>query len=272
MDVLLRLLEAVLPAAWTATGALYLHAFLQGGARAARAARVALAATLVLHGADFVVVGLSGVPPVASVAGLVSAVAFTMGTVHLVLERRAGTATVGVFPVAIGTVLTITSVAIGDPLRPIAPELVHWSTALHVGSALMGYAAVFTAAVYGALFLLQRRALLERRFGLIWERLPSIELLDGFSRGSLLAGFVLLTATIGMGHAARSATELTGTYWDPKILFTNGLWLLIGLVVLGRAVNRLRPSVSAWATLGLLVLAVFNMAVMSRLSEVHSQF
>lgn len=272
MPTLLRLFEALLLPAWTASSALYLYAFLRGGERAPRIARRALTATLLLQLTELAIVGLSGVPPVASVAGLVSAVALTVGTVYLFLERRAGTASVGVFPTVVGTVLMIASVAIGDPLTPIAPELVHWSTALHVGSALMGYAAVLTAALYGGLFLLQRRALLERRFGLIWERLPSIELLDGFSRGSLVAGFLLLTVTIGMGHAARSAAELGGTYWDAKIVFTNVLWLAIGLVVGARLVDRLRPSVSAWATIGFLVLAIVNMTVMSRLSEVHSNF
>ena len=107
------------------------------------------------------------------------------------------------------------------------------------------------------------------RFGLFWERLPSLELLDAFSRRSLVAGVVFLTLTIGFGHLVRRSLHVGESYWDAKVITTNVLWLVALLVVVARRLDKIRPATSAVAAVGLFVLTLANLLVVDLFSQVH---
>ncbi|MCL4550393.1 MAG: cytochrome c biogenesis protein, partial [Bacteroidetes bacterium] len=70
---------------------------------------------------------------------------------------------------------------------------------LHVISALLGYSGIIISAVYGVLFWLLYRNLKENKFGLIFNRLPSLEILEKLSFYAAVIGFILLTLAIVIG-------------------------------------------------------------------------
>jgi ABC-type transport system involved in cytochrome c biogenesis permease subunit len=107
------------------------------------------------------------------------------------------------------------------------------------------------------------------RFGLFWERLPSLELLDDFSRRSLVAGVVFLTLTILVGHAVRRAVPEGGGYWVVEIVGTNLLWLVGAVVVAARRFGGIRPAAAASASVALFVLAMGNLVAIGMLSSAH---
>jgi ABC-type uncharacterized transport system permease subunit len=268
MDALIRLLSVAAPAAWTSAAVLYLFVFLREDAAAERwAPRVAWAAAAI-HFLAIASPGMRGVCPMLLPASMASGVGLAIGTVHLCVESRAKDRAIGVFPIALAALIALASAAI-DPVHRPAGALPPASTAVHVTGAILGYAGILLAALFGTLYLVQRHALKRHRFGLFWERLPSLELLDAFSRRSLVAGVVFLTLTIGFGHLLRREAQAGETYWDAKIVATNLLWLVALLVVVARRLDRIRPATSAFASVGLFVLTLANLLVVDLFSRVH---
>jgi ABC-type uncharacterized transport system permease subunit len=268
MDALIRLLAVATPAAWTAAAVLYLFVFLREDAAAERWAPRAAWAAAAIHVLALASPGMRGICPMVLPASMVSGLGLAVGAVHLCVESRARDRAIGVFPITIAALVSLAS-AVVDPLHRPAGALPPASTAIHVTGAILGYAGVLLAALFGTLYLVQRHALKRHRFGLFWERLPSLELLDAFSRRSLVAGVVFLTLTIGFGHLVRRAVQTDESYWDAKIVATNLLWLTALVVVVARRFDRIRPVTSAFASVGLFVLTLANLLVVDLFSRVH---
>lgn len=268
MDALIRLLAVAAPAAWTAAAVLYLFVFLREDAAAERwAPRVAWTA-VAIHLLALASPGARGVCPMVLPASMLSGLGLAVGTVHLLVESRARDRAIGVFPITLAALITLASAA-ADPAHRPAEALPPSSTAVHVTGAILGYAGLLLAALFAALYLVQRHALKRHRFGLFWERLPSLELLDAFSRRSLVAGVVFLTLTIGFGHLLRRSVLAGDSYWDAKIVATNLLWLAALVVVVARRFDRIRPATSAFASVALFLLTLANLLVVDLFSRVH---
>jgi ABC-type uncharacterized transport system permease subunit len=268
MDTLIRLLAVLTPVAWTAAAVLYLFVFLREEPAAERwAPRVAWAAAAV-HLLSLASPGMRGVCPLVLPASMLSGLGLAVGAVHLFVESRAKDRGIGVFPIALAALIALAAAAT-DPNAPLPANIPPASTAVHVTGAILGYAGLLLAALFGTLYLLQRRALKQHKFGLFWERLPSLELLDAFSRRSLVAGVVFLTLTIGFGHLARRSMQAGESYWDAKIVATNLLWLAALVIVVARRFDRMRPATSAFAAVGLFVLTLANLLVVDLFSSVH---
>jgi len=268
VDAIVRMFAALTPAAWIAAAAAYLVAFVKDDAGALRwAPRIAWAAVGV-HVAGLAAVGLRGVCPMIVPGSVVSGLGLAVGVIHLLLERRTKDRAIGIFPIGAAALFALAAAA-ADPLRRPDPSIPTGTTAVHVTSAVLGYAGLLLAALFGALYLVQRRALKSHRFGLFWERLPSLELLDQFSRRSLVAAVLFLTLTIGFGHVVRRTTAPDGAYWDATVVATNAVWLACLVVVVARRLDKMRPAASAVAAVCLFVLAMADMLVVDVFSEVH---
>lgn len=270
MEALVRALHVLVPVLWTAAAAAYWVVFVRDDAPAARwGARLSLLAALT-HLADLVATGAAGLTPLLQPGTLVSGMGLAAAVVYIVLERKIGKPSIGVFAIATAAILATAGAAGGDPFAAAPQGVPTGRTSVHVAGAIAGYAGLLLAAIFGALLLAQQRALRNRRFGLFWERLPSIELLDAFTRGSLGAATIFLTVTIGLGHMARHSSDRMGPYWDPKVIATNLLWLLTLLTFAARKSRRIRPTAAAAASIGLFALAFVNMAIVNRFSQVHA--
>jgi ABC-type uncharacterized transport system permease subunit len=268
MESVVRLFAALAPSAWVAAAAAYLVLFVRDDRGAERwAPRLAWTAVAV-HAGAFASVGLLGICPMLVPASVVSGLGLAVGLVHLVLERRAKDRAIGVFPMSAAALFALAGAA-ADPMRRPDPSIPRGTTAIHVTGAILGYAGLLLAALFGALYLVQQRALKAKRFGLFWERLPSLELLDGFSSRSLVAGVVFLTLTIGFGHAVRRATAPDAPYWQADVVATNLLWLACVVVVVARRAGRIRPAASAAASVALFAVAMADMLVVETLSHIH---
>jgi ABC-type uncharacterized transport system permease subunit len=269
MEALARTLHVLVPVAWTAAATTYLFVFLRDDEGAGRwAPRLAWAAAL-LHLAELSVGAALGATPLVQAGAVVAGMGLAAALVYLALERRIGKRTTGVFAIGPAAVLATVGATWGNPLEPPPGGFPPASTALHVGGAMLGYGGLLLAATFGGLYLVQRRALKGRAFGLVFDRLPSLELLDQYSAGSLAAGTIFLTATIAFGHVVRKSADVGGTYWDAKVIATNLLWLLAFAVVVLRRARRLQAPGAARACLGLFLFALGNMFVVDHFSRVH---
>ena len=90
--------------------------------------------------------------------------------------------------------------------------------AFHVTMAIMGYAALSVSFVLAQLYLIQNRQLRRRNLGLLFSRLPALDVLSRLHRTSVAIGVTALTVASVLGLVW--AKQNWGTYWDPKVLFT----------------------------------------------------
>jgi ABC-type transport system involved in cytochrome c biogenesis permease subunit len=79
------------------------------------------------------------------------------------------------------------------------------------------------------MYLLQRRQLKAKKsFDSIFNRLPSLEVLDDLGQKLINMGFPLFTIAIASGIFWAHRSDILGPDWpsDPKIVFTGITWLL----------------------------------------------
>jgi ABC-type uncharacterized transport system permease subunit len=228
MEAASRLVNTLLPLTYILTLTAYAADFFREDPVARRAARRLMELTLVLHGVHLALrTGLYDHVPLATPAELATTVAFAVSLVYLVVERRTGTTRTGVFVVSIALAAQTLSSAFLEPAVRFPAVLRSPLFAFHTLAAVVGYAALTLSAVYGVLYLLLHHELKRSRFGLVYDRLPPLEVLARMSLGSVVVGLLALTATIACG-SLWAASEFPGFTRDPKFLLTLSVWAVYG--------------------------------------------
>jgi ABC-type transport system involved in cytochrome c biogenesis permease subunit len=120
---------------------------------------------------------------------------------------------------------TISSIFIRDLIT--IPEYLHSLVlGLHVSSALLGYTGISLSAVYGLLYLMLYRDIKSSRFGLVYSRMPNLEMLELMSHKAEIFGFLMLSAGIIVGVFWLPHVFDEFSYWDPKLIGSLVIWLL----------------------------------------------
>ncbi len=98
--------------------------------------------------------------------------------------------------------------------------------AIHIVLGFLAFSIFFLSFILGSLFLLQEFQLKRKQMFRIFNRLPSLELLDQLHYKALTVGFVLLTLGIVSGSAW--AKSVKGVYFfdDPRQIWTVLAWLV----------------------------------------------
>jgi ABC-type uncharacterized transport system permease subunit len=240
VDTVVRLLTTVLPMVYLLAVVAYIFDFVSFHPAAARTARRLLNAALAMHAVQL---GLRGVlylhVPLATRGEVLGTVAFAIACVYLLVERRTQVERTGAFVVGAVLILQTLSSAFVEPVTQIPAILRSPLFGIHAGSAVLGYAAFGLSAVYGVLSLLLHRALKRRRFGIIFERLPSLDVLTRMSLSAAAVGSVFLGVAITLGMSWASL-EFPGFLTDPKVVMTVAVWLAYVAVLFAH--HRLRWS------------------------------
>lgn len=147
--------------------------------------------------------------------------------------------------------LAFLAVAIsGGPVAAAAPfpwALQHIWLGAHIFLALLGYAALTLMFCAGIMYLVQERQLKSKRPGTLYQRLPSLTLLDELNARALLLGFPLLTQGIITGSIW--AKYVHGSYWQWRLTSLPLLlaWLLYAFLLSGRSALGWRGKKAACA-------------------------
>ena len=131
---------------------------------------------------------------------------------------------------------------------------------VHVFAIMAGYGLLALTCLGGVLYLIQDRAIREKKLGPVFQRLPSLGRLDSLNHQSLVAGFLLLT--IGLISGAVYAQMSLGTYWrwDPKEVWALITWLLYAALLHTRLVQGWRGRRGAWLGVAAFAVLVFTFA------------
>ena len=138
----------------------------------------------------------------------------------------------------------------------------------HILPALVAYTGFTISAIYGVLHLLARRDLKRHRFGLLFDRLPPLELLGRMNWHAMLMGFVFMTLSIVSGAVMYSKTghaQGASPSWDLKILSKiiagSAAWVIYAGAIAGKWIGKWESSrVSRVAVYGFLVVMVLLVA------------
>jgi len=112
--------------------------------------------------------------------------------------------------------------------------------AMHVITIFAGEAALALACGVGIFYLVQERAIKEKKQGFFFKRLPSLDLIDTTAYGCIIVGFSLLT--LGLITGIVYAKMVWGKFWswDPKEVWAAATWLVYAALLHGRLVSGWR--------------------------------
>ena len=275
MLLALQILEVLLPLFYAVVFVVYLRQFLSPssdegaffrGPTLLYAGLTTHLGYLILHGIEFHHF------PVTSRADFLSLVAFCVGLVYAFAERKHKNANTGVFFIALVVATQAWSSILMEHsyTHPILYENPIY--AIHVIFTVFGFTALALSALYALMYILLSRQLKSRNLGLIFRRLPPLNVLENMSRLATLCGIAFLGAGLATGHFL--AVYVLDDYFnlfDPKIVITYIAWLayVLGyLIVKLRGLSGLRIG---YISLGGYLLLIASMVVVnSFLTTFHS--
>jgi ABC-type uncharacterized transport system permease subunit len=188
---------------------------------------VLVGAGLALHFRDLLMRARAlGSVPYRTLGGSVSLFGWMLGIAFLVLLLRHRERSMGPFLIPFIILTTCIGLVLPDAASAPAESTQGALFALHVTLAILAYAAFTFSFVLSLLYLIQNRQLRRRTTGLLFARLPALEVISRMNRTSVSIGLAALTAAIVIGLLR--AEVFWSSLADPKIS-----WALITVVVYG---------------------------------------
>lgn len=154
--------------------------------------------------------------------------------IYLVLEFRFKIQSLGAFALPLAFVFYLYASFLPKDIQPLAPALQSFWLGIHSITSFGGYATFVFSFCAGIMYLIQERQLKTKKFGPLYYRLPSLEILDDLSHKTLAFGFPLLT--LGIVSGSLWASSAWGAYWswDPKETWALITWLIYAAIVHAR--------------------------------------
>lgn len=152
--------------------------------------------------------------------------AWLVALVYAGIEFRFRDKSLGAFVVPLILIAQVVSAASMQTVRPLPSVLRSSWFSLHVTASFLGYAAFFFAFITGLLYVLQIYYINARRVGVVFSRLPSLEMLDEMNLKATWIGWVFLTVGIGTGVLWAEQVWHSILPWivDPKIVCVVLTW------------------------------------------------
>jgi len=183
--------------------------------------------------------------------------AFLLVALFLTIELRTKAPVLGAFLAPAAVAVWLLALWIGPEAQP--PTGGPWTLMLaaHIGVALTGVAVFAVATGVAVAFLLLEGQMKGKHFGVLYERIPSLEFLDGLNRRLVTWGFIALSLTLVTGLWVASRTEGVRTFQAVE-LTTAVAWLVFAGLLQARVLAGWRGRRVAWLTMagfGLLLLS-----------------
>ena len=162
-----------------------------------------------------------GSVPYRTLAGSMVLFGWMLGVAYLALLFRHRERAVG--PFLIPFVIVFSAIGLLIPFRPTPPrpETQGVAFALHVTLAILGYAAFTLSFVLSLLYLIQSRQIRRARTGVLFARLPALEVIGRMNRTAVSIGLGSLLVSVALGAAwARRVWTGMGDAKLPWALFT----------------------------------------------------
>ncbi|MGI5860675.1 MAG: cytochrome C assembly family protein [Myxococcales bacterium] len=214
---------------------LYLAYFLRANRKVARAAFAALGLGFGLH---TLVIGQAffsrGYTPAHGSAEAFSLLGWFLAGGLLAVQKAYRLPAIGAFstPLLVAVVVPAALMHTERHLLPASLQLA--GLPVHVGVAFAGIAAFALAASASVAYLLLEHQMKKKRFGVVFARLPSLQVLDEVSNRLMRWGFVALSVTLLTGAVIAKLAWGEFWRWDPKLTLSLVGWLVYTALVHAR--------------------------------------
>ena len=170
---------------------------------------------------------------------LMTMIAFTLSLTYLIVELVTGEKGTGVFFIGLALIFQILSGMFEpEPGFAAGTSLLQDVVGLHISAALVGYTAFTMSAVWGLLYLMQHHEIRANRFGPLYNRLPSLGLLERMSATAAIVGLIFLSIAILIALFWMPDTVEGFSYGDPKVVATIVIWFIYAVALAMKYVVR----------------------------------
>jgi ABC-type uncharacterized transport system permease subunit len=146
-------------------------------------------------------------------------------------------------------------------------------TALHVFFTFFANAAFFTACVIGLFYVVQEQNIKLKKHGIIFKRLPSLEVLESSGNFCITWGFFFLTIGLGIGVVASKQTFGRFLMMDAKEVWSFLVWLLYAALIHGRLTSRWRGKKAAvMAIIGFFIVVFSFIGINIFMDTTHGEY
>ncbi len=168
-------------------------------------------------------------PPITTVFEIMTMLAACISIAYGYIEMKTKASNTGFFILLLAFVFQLVSSLYIKDLTEIAPILRSRLLGFHVTTALLGYTAISLSAAYGFLYLMLYHEIKSSRFGIIYTRLPNLEMLEKMSGKAEVFGFIMLSIAITIGLVWLPKAFENFSYFDPKLIGTMVIWVLYAI-------------------------------------------
>lgn len=164
--------------------------------------------------------------PITNKFELFTLLAFTIGFAYFILELLTDVRGTGLFIILFSLLFQVSSSFFIENIYEVKELLRNPLLGIHVTSAILGHSGVTLSAVYGVLFMLLYKNIKTRNYGLIFNKLPNLEILEKLSFYSIVIGYIMLTVAILIGTVWLPTAFPDFNHYDPKIISTLIIWII----------------------------------------------
>ncbi|MDY6989032.1 MAG: cytochrome c biogenesis protein CcsA [Thermodesulfobacteriota bacterium] len=168
----------------------------------------------------------SGHVPVQNLHETLSTFGWAVVGVFLALQIKHQLLVLGALVAPLATLAVVIASMLPRPPVELAPLFKGLWRSLHLGTLIVGNAAFAIACFAGILYLVQERAIKDKKPGFFFRRLPSLKLLDSMGYASLVVGFPMLTFGVITGVIYAQMVRGRFWSWDPREILGAVTWLV----------------------------------------------
>jgi cytochrome c-type biogenesis protein CcsB len=193
---------------------------------------------------------LDGFMPVTNPHEATSFFAWCIFLIFFILEYRYKLGLLGTFIIPLGFALMLASSILPRGLRPLSPVLRSRWLSVHTVFAFTANSAFALASAVGAMYLVQEHYLKKKRhLAGLFQRLPSLQIMDEINYRLITIGFPLFTLAIITG--ALWADTAWGSYWnwEPREVWSLITWLIFAIILHSRLLAGWRGRRAAWLSI-----------------------
>jgi ABC-type transport system involved in cytochrome c biogenesis permease subunit len=188
--------------------------------------------------------------PLVNVYQAVGMIGFALAAIYLWVETRTQSPYTGPFVLFVVVILQFVG-SMFPQLDREMPELLRSTLfSVHVSAAVVAYSALALSGVYGLLYLMMYHRIRQKQFGLIFRRLPPLDVLDRMNVVAAVVGFGFLTIAIAVGSfwTAQLFGGLGHLFEVPKIVVAILTWVVYGLALSARRLSMWSGTHTAYST------------------------
>jgi ABC-type transport system involved in cytochrome c biogenesis permease subunit len=231
----LRILSFIVLLLYVCLFAGYLRLFLKKDTRLGAILYVLLPLTLAAHAGFLVILARTqGRLPLTTPFESMSTLALMTAALYFFIELQTHVRSTGVVIFLFVTVLQGASAMSMQVMRG-APDIAAGPLlSVHVTLALIGYTSFSISFLHSVMYLMLHDEIKSGQFGLLFEKLPSLEQLDALNYRAATAGTVVLVAAIAVGFAWAWTAFGRLPFGDFKVLVTVGAALIYGSLIFAK--------------------------------------